>query len=140
MFSPDVSVIKLNYILEELIEALTGQDAAVCVIGPAGIRQGHPNLIADAAQAAGVKRLVIDDFGWGPEIRGLPEFAPVHAERKAQWDYARAKAEADPAFTWTGITSGNPIDWVRDDSRIVCLDIMHLATYLLTQLTLPFDI
>lgn len=94
-----------------------GQDAAVCVIGPGGIRQGYPKTIVDAAHAAGVKRLIIDDFGWGPDVRGLAEFAQVHAERKAQWDYAKAKAEEDDtaAFTWTGITSGNPIDWVSDD-------------------------
>lgn len=66
----------------------------------------------DAAEAVGVKRFVIDDFGWGPDIRGLSEFAKVHKLRRAQWEYASVKGRDNPGFTWTGITSGNPIDWV----------------------------
>lgn len=113
VFPPDVSIIKTNYTLEELTQSLAGQDAAVCVLGPTGIHQGHPNTIADAAHAARVKRLIINDFGWGPDFHGLPEFESIRMVRQAQWDYAKVKAETDTTFTWTGITSGNPIDWVR---------------------------
>lgn len=66
----------------------------------------------DAAEAAGVKRFIIDDFGWGPDIRGLPEFAQVHRQRRGEWEYAKVRGEVNQAFTWTGITTGNPVDWV----------------------------
>lgn len=109
-FPAGLPVLKVAYETEALARALQGQDAAVCAVGPAGI--GHQTAMVDAAEAAGVRRFVVDDFGWGPDVRGWPEFAEVHAARRAQWDYARARAEANPAFTWTGISIGNPIDWV----------------------------
>ena len=59
-----------------------------------------------------MKRFVVDDFGWGKNVKGLPEFGEIHARRVAGWDYARVRAEANGRFTWTGISSGNSIDWV----------------------------
>lgn len=91
---------------------MVGHDAAVCVVGPAGIT--HQVAMIDAAEAAGVKRFVVDDFGWGPDIRGLPEFSDIHAQRTATWLHAQAKAEAKPAFTFMGVAVGNPIDWVSN--------------------------
>lgn len=112
-FPRGIRVIKVEYTPENLVKALLGQDAAVCVVGPAGV---HPQIaMIDAAEAAGVKRFIVNDFGWGPEVRGLPEFDDVRARRKAQWDHAKARADANPGFTWTGISIGNPIDWVRVD-------------------------
>jgi hypothetical protein len=67
----------------------------------------------DAAEAAGVKRFIVDDFGWGKNVRSFPEFADIHARRVVGWDHAKARAEANPGFTWTAISTGNPIDWVR---------------------------
>lgn len=67
----------------------------------------------EAAEAAGVKRFIVNDFGWGPEYHSLPEFSAIHAHRRTSWNLAKAKAEANPTFTFTGITTGNPIDWVR---------------------------
>lgn len=80
-----------------------------------------------AAEAAGVYRFVLDDFGWGEEVRGLPEFDTVQEQRKGGWGYARGRADANPGFTWSGVSSGNPIDWVsffpdtlRKDRRGSC--------------------
>lgn len=105
---------KVAYTKEDLVKALLGHDAAVCVVGGAGVH--HQTAMIDAAEATGVKRFIVDDFGWGPNVRGLPEFHDVHARRRAQWDYAKARALANPGFTWTGITTGNPIDWVSEKS------------------------
>lgn len=110
-FPSGIPVIKTEYTLDKLTKAMVGQDAAVCVVGPAGIV--HQVTLINAAEAAGVRRFIIDDFGWGPYIRGLPEFNNVHAQRRLGWDHAKKRADANPAFTYTGITSGNPIDWVR---------------------------
>lgn len=109
-FPHGIPVIKIPYTPGELPKALAGQDAAVCVVGPGGLDMQL--VLVDAAEAAGVKRFIVNDWGWGPTIRGLPEFRDVHAKRRAQWSHARARAEANPGFTWTGITTGNPIDWV----------------------------
>ncbi|KAF9893252.1 hypothetical protein FE257_011682 [Aspergillus nanangensis] len=108
-FPPEITVIKTTYTLENLTTALAGQDAAVCVVGPGGI--GAQILMIDAAEAAGVQRFIIDDFGWGPDVRGLPEFDKIQAHRRAGWDHAHAKAHLNDRFSYTGITSGNPIDW-----------------------------
>lgn len=83
----------------------------MCVVGPGGITTQITMI--DAAFAAGVKRFIINDFGWGPEFRSMPEFSAIQAQRRAAWDHAKAKAQNNPGFTYTGITTGNPIDWVR---------------------------
>jgi uncharacterized protein YbjT (DUF2867 family) len=109
-FPPHIPVIRTTYTLEDLTSALAGQDAVVCVVGYPGV--GKQITMVDAAEAAGVKRFIVNDFGWGPNFRRMPEFSAIGAHRRAGWDHAKAKAERNPEFTWTGITSGNPIDWV----------------------------
>lgn len=106
-----IRVIRTNYTVKDLTKALAGQDAAVCVVGPGGIE--YQVAMIDAAEAAGVQRFLVDDYGWGPYVRGLPEFGAVHAQRRAGWDHAKARADVNPRFSYTGITTGNPIDWVR---------------------------
>lgn len=58
----------------------------------------------------------VNDFGWGLNPRSLPEFKPIGETRKVAWDSAKEYAQRDEGkedgFTWTGITIGNPIDWV----------------------------
>lgn len=108
-------MLKIAYTTEALTQALQGQDAAICVVGPPG--NSAQAAMVDAAVAAGVKRFIVDDFGWGPDVRGLPEFAEVGSTRRGQWEYARGRAEEEQkkqkgGFSWTGITVGNPIDWV----------------------------
>lgn len=82
------------------------------MVGPGGI--GAQTTMIDAAEAAGVKRFILDDFGWGDSPKSLPEFGPIHAQRRAGWDHAKAKADSNPNFTYTGISIGNPIDWVSE--------------------------
>jgi hypothetical protein len=58
----------------------------------------------------------VNDFGWGFGERALPEFKPIGEKRHIAWDRAKEHARRDEGkedgFTWTGITIGNPIDWV----------------------------
>ncbi|KAL8285626.1 hypothetical protein RB597_002610 [Gaeumannomyces tritici] len=93
----------------QLRALLTGHDAAVCALGPGAVA-AQPGIAA-AAEAAGVRRLVVDDFGWGPAFRGLPDLAGVAAERRAGFDAAAGLAARNPGFTWTGVSVGLPIDW-----------------------------
>ncbi|PWY66104.1 NAD(P)-binding protein [Aspergillus heteromorphus CBS 117.55] len=124
-FPAGLPVIRTSYTLENLTTALAGQDAAICVVGPGGI--GAQVTMIEAAEAAGVKRFIVDDFGWGPDFRNLPEFRAIHAHRRAGWELARAKAEANPNFTFTGITSGNPIDWAMKRFPLMGFDIAQCS-------------
>jgi hypothetical protein len=108
-FPQGVSVVRTEYTLPELTEALRGHDAVVCVVGPAGIHLQR--MMVDAAEGAGVKRFVVDDFGWGRESK-FEGFEDVHERRMEGWDYAAERARGNDGFTWTGISIGNPIDWV----------------------------
>lgn len=115
--APETSVIRTGHTVQELTKALAGQDAAVCVVSPGGMK--HQIAMIDAAEAAGVQRFILDDFGWGPDLRGLPEFDAIMAERRGGCDHAKARAEANANFTWTGASTGNPIDRVNC-VRVVC--------------------
>ncbi|KAM0355175.1 hypothetical protein ACHAPU_001039 [Fusarium lateritium] len=108
-FPEGIPVIRTEYTLEALTMVLSGQDAVICVVGPAGIK--FQATMIDAAEAAGVKRFIVDDFGFGPDFRSYPEFEAVRAQRTVGIDRAKEHANANSAFTWTGIVSGNPIDW-----------------------------
>jgi len=107
---PSVPTLRIDYDLSSLTTAFTNQDAVVCVVGPGGISLQKTFL--DAAVAAGVKRLIIDDFGWGLTEKGFEEFSAIHAQRREGWDYAAQRAREVEGFTWTGLSTGNPIDWV----------------------------
>ncbi|OQO10329.1 hypothetical protein B0A48_04687 [Cryoendolithus antarcticus] len=106
----EVAVVRTRYDLPNLTRAFTSQDAVVCVVGLTGVAM--QNTFIDAAEAAGVRRFIIDDFGWGPGMRNLPELDAIFAERLDCRDYAQAKAAANTTFTWTGIAFGSPIDRV----------------------------
>ncbi|KAI1774672.1 NAD(P)-binding protein [Hypoxylon cercidicola] len=120
-FPSGIPVIRAEYTVEKLTTALTGQDAAVCAVGPAGI--STQVAMIDAAEAAGVKRFIVDDFGWGPDFRSLPEFQPIGAPRRVAWDYAKKLSENNPQFTWTGVTIGNPIDWAIKRFPLMGFDV-----------------
>ena len=81
----------------------------MCAVGPAGIPLQATMI--DAAEAAGVKRFIVADFGWGPDFESFPEFDPVRAQRAVGFEHAKKHAAANPSFTWTSIATGNPIDW-----------------------------
>lgn len=73
----------------------------------------HQPLLIRAAHAARVRRFILSDFGWGPTAKGLPEFGAVQVQRREGWDLAArlAAEDGEGAFSWTGISSGNPVDW-----------------------------
>ncbi|ORY59532.1 uncharacterized protein BCR38DRAFT_350856, partial [Pseudomassariella vexata] len=69
------------------------------------------------------QKFIIDDFGWGLDGRPFPEFDAIHVVRVAGWNHANAKAEANSGFTWTGISSGNPIDWAMKRFNLMGFNI-----------------
>jgi len=118
-----IRVVRVDYKTAELTRAFVGHEAVVCVVGPGGIT--HQVDLIDAAEAAGVYRFIIDDFGWGPDFKGFPEFSDIHAHRREGWNHAKARAEANPHFTWSGLTTGNPIDWVSLRRRVEPSHVAH---------------
>ncbi|KAM0237445.1 hypothetical protein ACHAP5_008996 [Fusarium lateritium] len=122
-FPDGIPVIRTEYTLEALTKVLFGQDAVICVVGPAGVK--YQVTMIDAAKAAGVKRFIVDDFGWGPDFSSYPEFEPVRAQRTLGVDRAKEHTNADPTFTWTGIASGNPIDWAMKRFALMGFDIKN---------------
>ncbi|KAI0837558.1 NAD(P)-binding protein [Hypoxylon sp. FL0890] len=120
-FPDGIAVIRTAYTVERLTAALAGQDAVVCAVGPAGI--STQVAMIDAAESAGVKRFIVDDFGWGPNFRSLPEFGEIGAQRRVAWDHAKKVSDANPKFTWTGVSIGNPIDWAIKRFPLMGFDV-----------------
>ncbi|KAI1737620.1 NmrA-like family protein [Xylaria scruposa] len=115
-FPTGLPVVRVDYSdVDALATALAGQDAVICVVGPGAI--GAAKGMVDAAARAGVRRYIINDFGWGVNEKSLPEFKPLGESRQVAWNRAKEYAQRDEGkedgftFTWTGITIGNPIDW-----------------------------
>ncbi|KAI3333271.1 NmrA-like family protein [Ustulina deusta] len=114
VFPTGLPVIRVDYSdVDAVASALAGQDAVVSVVGP-GVISAAKGMV-DAAARAGVKRYIINDFGWGLNEQSLPELKPIGETRRVAWNCAMEYAQRDEGkedgFTWTGITIGNPIDW-----------------------------
>ncbi|KAH0562431.1 hypothetical protein GP486_002870 [Trichoglossum hirsutum] len=109
-FPDSIPVVRTDYTVPALTAALRGHDAVVSAVGVAGITKQRDMM--DAAEAAGIARFVLSDFGYGPNHRRLPEFEAIGKPRLEVLEYAKEKATANPAFTWSAIAIGNPIDWV----------------------------
>ncbi|KAI5203333.1 NAD(P)-binding protein [Aureobasidium subglaciale] len=118
---PGIPIKRVDYDPPSLTKAFANQDAIICVVGPGGIPL--QKTFIDAALAAEVKRFIIDDFGWGPDANGFDEFAAIHKQRREGWDYAAEKAREHRDFTWTGLTTGNPIDWAMKKFPMMGFDI-----------------
>ncbi|KAI1106222.1 NAD(P)-binding protein [Jackrogersella minutella] len=120
-FPDGIPVIRTEYTTEKLTTILSGQDAAVCAVGPAGL--STQIAMIDAAEAAGVKRFIVDDFGWGPGFRSLPEFREVGAQRRVAGNHAKERSQANPKFTYTEIGIGNPTDWAIKRFPLMGFDV-----------------
>ncbi|KAI4725761.1 NAD(P)-binding protein [Aureobasidium sp. EXF-10728] len=118
---PNIPIIRIPYNLKTLTQAFSIQDAVICVVGPGGIPL--QKMFVDAAVAAKVHRFVIDDFGWGLTTKGLTEFEEIHKQRREGWDYAAEKAREYSWFTWTGLSTGNPIDWAMKKFPMMGYDV-----------------
>jgi hypothetical protein len=103
-------VIRTPYDFDGLSAALSGQDAVICVIGPAGL--SLQTTIIDAAEAVGVRRFVVDEFGRAPGQKGLADFEAISAPRKVVLRHAAQKASLNPGFSWSAVAIGHPFDWV----------------------------
>jgi hypothetical protein len=107
-----------------LTPALKGQDAVVSAVAIPGIPQQKEMM--DAAEAAGVRRFILSDFGYGPNHKRLPEIGEWIAKpRNDVLEYAKNKAAANGNFTWSAIAIGNPIDWALVKFPIFGFDVKN---------------
>lgn len=96
---------------DSLKAALAGQDAVVSAIASAAVGPQQQKL-ADAAYAAGVRRFVPSEYGLNNRlVRGLP-IGKILAGKTRLVDDLQGKAERDPRFSWTGLSTGLFFDLV----------------------------
>ena len=68
--------------------------------------------LIDAAEAVGVKRFILSEFGNHPDQPCLPEFNQMLEPKTRVLEHARAKAEKNPRFSWSAVACGPFFDWV----------------------------
>lgn len=108
-FPTGVRVVKTEYTLEHLTEALRGQDAVVCLISASAL--DLESVIVDSAAAAGVKWFIPSEFGHDTTDKRLLSLLPV-LERKTRIT-AQLDSKAAEGLHWTAIVTGLFLDWVR---------------------------
>ncbi|GKT47604.1 pinoresinol reductase 2 [Colletotrichum spaethianum] len=109
-FPSEVTVKKVDInSVEEVTEALKGQDAVVSIVGTAGF--ASQKALADAAVAAKVKRFIPSEFGINTrEARGT-KIGGILTPKIQTVDYLIELSEKNSSFTWTGIAVGPFFDW-----------------------------
>lgn len=98
--------------IEELKSALQHQDAVVCCHAGNSAAILSQLTIIDAAEAVGVKRIILNEFANSPEQEGVPELEWARKDKRRVRAYAQERAAANAGFSWTGIATWNFIDFV----------------------------
>ncbi|KAF7357575.1 NAD(P)-binding protein [Mycena sanguinolenta] len=107
-FPAGIKVIKAEYTLPALTEALQGQDAVVSVVGT--MAKLDQITLVDAAVAAGVKRFIPSNFANAPDMKGLEPLMKIREVNASVERYADGKRDVNPDFSWTSICNGVFID------------------------------
>lgn len=124
-FPEGVAVEKVDLAsLESVRAALAGHDAVVSTVATVSV--GGQHVLVDAAIAAGVRRFVPSEFGINTRIVGDTPIGKILTGKVATVDYLTSKADENPWFSWTAITTGFFFDWV---GRVL---LPLLDVYLLT--------
>lgn len=125
-FPSNVKVAKVDYDnLEQLTEALKGQDALISTITTAGV--GGQDKLVDAAIAAGVKRLIPSEFGsntLNANASKLPVYGPKVAIQKA----IESKVKGMET-TYTYVINNAFLDWGIERPFLVDLKGKKFAVY-----------
>ncbi|KAK3346614.1 hypothetical protein B0T25DRAFT_520994 [Lasiosphaeria hispida] len=90
-----------------------GQDAVVSVVGFPGL--AGQKLAIDAAIAAGVKRFIPSEFGVNTQKARGTTIGNLLTVKIGVTDYLAEKAEANPSFTWSALTTGHFFDWALEN-------------------------
>ncbi|KAF4815302.1 hypothetical protein CGCSCA5_v007315 [Colletotrichum siamense] len=107
-FPPQVKVAVTDFGPQSLEQALSGQDAVLCVLGHAVLdRQAD---VIHAAEKAGVKRFIPSDFGVPKGPNDVPEYRAILGKKAQALDLLKEKAEKNGSFTWTSFFNGPLLD------------------------------
>ena len=104
-----MNVVKTNYTIESLREALKGQDAVISVLGMGGMKD-QPTLI-DAAGDVGVKWFFPSEFGHNTGSEKVRAFIPALAGKRTVVEKLVEKEKV--GMCWTAVINGYFFDWVR---------------------------
>ena len=97
-----------SYPFDELVAAFTDQDAIVNM-APISEVATH-KVIIDAAIKAGVKRIILSEFGTNvPELQTTEPLAEVYKGKVEIRKYMESKE--GQGLTWTGLVVGAFFDW-----------------------------
>ncbi|KAH7116451.1 hypothetical protein EDB81DRAFT_733996, partial [Dactylonectria macrodidyma] len=108
-FPPDIKRLTSDFTQSSLVESFKGQDAVVDLLAQSSL-DDRKKLI-DAAAEAGVKRFIPSEFSGNMENKVNVSILPMFAERVAVREYAKAKADASPDFSFTTVSNGPFYDW-----------------------------
>ncbi|KAI5779572.1 hypothetical protein EDC01DRAFT_778353 [Geopyxis carbonaria] len=129
--SPRLKITQLaTYTLPALTAALQGQHCVISAIGVSGMLTQL--TIIDACVAAGVRRFVSGEFGYGRENDGIEELRKPRDVKRRVTEYAAAKG-AVGGVTWSAVAPGVFIDFALqrfpyalgmypDEQRAVLID------------------
>ncbi|KAJ0344560.1 hypothetical protein COL154_010084 [Colletotrichum chrysophilum] len=96
-FPPQVKVAVTDFSPQSLQQALSGQDAVLCVLGHA-VLDRQANVI-HAAEKAGVKSFIPSDFGIPKGPNDVPEYRAILGKKAQALDLLKEKAEKNGNFT-----------------------------------------
>ncbi|KAI9831852.1 MAG: hypothetical protein M1826_002884 [Phylliscum demangeonii] len=106
-FDASHKVLKVDYTLDALAQAFSGQDAVVSTI-----RGGDEKLIIDAAIQAGVTRFLPSEFDADTTNQQAQAICPMLKAKTQLVAYLQSQAKQHPDFSWTAIQCGAFYDWV----------------------------
>ncbi|KDN71227.1 putative NmrA-like family protein [Colletotrichum sublineola] len=136
-FPPEVAVKKVDLnSVEEVTEALQGQDAVVSAVGTAGYTS--QKTLADAAVAAKVQRFIPSEFGVHTRELRDTKIGSILSPKIQLVDYLIELSEKNSSFTWTGISVGAFFDW-RTGGRLLGFDVKNKTVNIFDSGNVPFS-
>lgn len=113
-FPPHIKIHRVSdsYPFDELVAAFKDQDAIVNM-APITEVATHKTII-DAAIEAGVKRIILSEFGTNvPELQTTEPLAPIYKGKVEIRKFLESKE--GQGLTWTGLVVGAFLDWGLED-------------------------
>jgi nucleoside-diphosphate-sugar epimerase len=107
----NITIQRCEYTVPNLVPVFRNADGVICAIAVQQIRVQA--ILLEAAEKAGVKRFILDEFANSPTNQvGLAElrnFGPV-VTKQSMVELAKSLSVSNPAFTWSALATGNFID------------------------------
>lgn len=134
-----IRVVKADFDdLNALIRVFSGQDVVIHASAIPGI-PSQP-LMIEAAVKAGVKRFILNEFANSYNQPGLPELERFRIPKRNIMELAKQKtAESNGAFSWSGLATGNFLDYALMKYPQIGIDIRTGTARLIDGGTEPFS-